>query len=202
MGKLARVRVDVPNSLDHLWTLDIKKSSASPPRELREALKTLAAQFVKPSGQVQRFRGRRPKDQDGVIRVWDVVVDRDSFRYEVNRVHPVIKNLADELEPFQLQGLENLIEALEQTFPVLDAYNRLSQDATVMTTVERPLDAVAHALRLRPMFADSHPDDEAFVDMLAAVEPYSFIDGFPSALRTALASAKADAGSPSTTGKS
>ena len=30
LSKLARVQVDIPNSLDDLWTLDIKKSTASP----------------------------------------------------------------------------------------------------------------------------------------------------------------------------
>ena len=27
MAKLTRVRVDIPNSLDHLWALDVKKST-------------------------------------------------------------------------------------------------------------------------------------------------------------------------------
>ena len=31
LSKLARIRVDIPNALDHLWTLDIRKSSAIPP---------------------------------------------------------------------------------------------------------------------------------------------------------------------------
>lgn len=36
MSKLARVRVDIPNDLDDLWTLDIKKSSAIPPAEVKK----------------------------------------------------------------------------------------------------------------------------------------------------------------------
>ena len=35
LSKLARIRVDIPNTLDDLWTLDIKKSSALPPAEVR-----------------------------------------------------------------------------------------------------------------------------------------------------------------------
>lgn len=33
LSKLARIRVDVPNALDHLWTLDIRKSIAVPPEK-------------------------------------------------------------------------------------------------------------------------------------------------------------------------
>ena len=41
MSKLARIRVDIPNDLDDLWTLDIKKSSAIPPAEVRNNLKSV-----------------------------------------------------------------------------------------------------------------------------------------------------------------
>lgn len=187
LGKLARVRVDVPNSLDHLWVLDIKKSSASPPRELREALKNLALQFVKPSTQVHRYRGRRSKNEDGLVRLWDVVVDRDSFRYEVNREHPIVRGFADSIPIESLANLEALIEGLEQTFPILDAHNRLSQDSVAGSGDHDLAAAVRHAVALRPMFAQSHPDDESYLTLLATVEPYCQVQGFSAALRVALA---------------
>ena len=37
LSKLARVRVDIPNSLDDLWTLDVKKSTATPPEEVKRS---------------------------------------------------------------------------------------------------------------------------------------------------------------------
>ena len=42
MAKLSRVQVDVPNPLDHLWALDIKKATAQPPPEVRRRLKKFA----------------------------------------------------------------------------------------------------------------------------------------------------------------
>lgn len=186
LGKLARVRVDVPNSLDHLWVLDIKKSSANPPRELRDALKNLATQFITPSTRVQKFRGRRERDIDHVTRVWDVIVDRSSFRYEVNRAHPVIQTFGDTLDPTQLERMEALIEALEQTFPVLDAHNRLGEDAVLGEATDRSETAVMNAVRLRPLFTDTYPDDDSFISMLETLEPYCQIDGFRAALSTAL----------------
>jgi hypothetical protein len=36
--KLIRVQVDIPNSIDHLWSLDVKKSHASPLNESRKKL--------------------------------------------------------------------------------------------------------------------------------------------------------------------
>ena len=59
LGKLARVQVDMPNTLDHLWALDIKKSSASPPPEVRRRLAQIADRIVGPSRRVHEYRGRR-----------------------------------------------------------------------------------------------------------------------------------------------
>ncbi|GAB3471864.1 ATP-binding protein [Kineococcus endophyticus] len=187
LGKLARVRVDVPNALDHLWVLDIKKSSATPPRELREALKKLSAQFIEPSTRVQKFRGRREKDPSGDTRVWNVIVDRHGFRYEVNREHPVIRTFGETLDSAQLRRMEALIEVMEQSFPVVDAHNRLGEDAVLVEPADKVTTAVTNAANLRPLFADTHPDDATFISMIEALEPYCHIDGFRAALTAALA---------------
>jgi hypothetical protein len=188
LSKLARVKVDLPNSLDHLWALDIKKSAATPPRDLREALKVLAGKFVEPSSQVYRFRGRKAKDLDSITRAWDVIVDRDSFRYEVNREHPVVKRFADLLDSAQLERFEVLLELVEQTFPVMDAHNRLGQDARAVTIGDQLHQAVARAVELRGMFSDSHSDDDSYIELLSSIEPYCQIVGFQPALRAALGS--------------
>lgn len=36
--KLARIRVDLPNALDHEWEIDVTKSRARPPEKLRREL--------------------------------------------------------------------------------------------------------------------------------------------------------------------
>ncbi|MFG1819513.1 ATP-binding protein [Kribbella sp. NPDC049174] len=186
LSKLARVKVDIPNSLDHLWALDIKKSAATPPRDLREALKVLAGKFVEPSSQVHRFRGRKEKELDSLTRAWDVIVDRDSFRYAVNREHPVIKRFADLLDPNELERFEVLLELVEQTFPLMDAHNRLGQDATAVTLGDQLERAVARAVEIRGMFDGSHPGDDSYIELLSSIEPYCQIVGFQSALRAAL----------------
>lgn len=59
MSKLARIRVDIPNTLDDLWTLDIKKSSAIPPAEVRENLRMIIAKMADRSQRTWTYRGKR-----------------------------------------------------------------------------------------------------------------------------------------------
>lgn len=185
LGKLARVQVDVPNSLDHLWALDIKKSTATPPRELREKLRSLATEFVRPSRTTNLFRGLKPKDDDPLSRAWEVIEVRDGFHYQLNREHPLIARFEAELNPDQLMHLADLFRVIEETVPLLDAHNRLSQDATIASSTNLG-ELVEQALRLWPIFADSHPSSDEFVSVLLGMDPYGTTDGFETAFRAAL----------------
>lgn len=128
LGKLARVRVDIPNTLDHLWALDIKKAQAVPPPAIRSRLRQVADNIVGPSRRVHEYRGR-PATRGPVSHLWDVVDDRTNFRYEINRNHPAIVALESKMADDGSAMLTSLISLLEQTFPVEDVYNRLGQDA-------------------------------------------------------------------------
>lgn len=187
MGKLARVQVDVPNTLDHLWALDIKKSQATPPREITQALRNLATQMVAPSGRVQKFRGRKVNADDNMVRLWDVVAERDKeFRYEVNRNHPAVQRFAQSLNGEQLERMVGLIDLIEQTFPVVDAHNRLSEDGVSRQGDAAPDDLIERAAALRPSFLDTHPEDDQFIQMLLGIEPFGSHPSLESSVRERL----------------
>ena len=171
LGKLARVKVDIPNSLDHLWNLDIKKSSAVPPNVVRERLRGLATSMIEPSRRVHNFRGRASIENDPIIRPWTLVIDRDSFRYEVNRQHPALREVTDRLDQIALQQLDVALRILESTFPVQDLHNRMSSDA-ISTQVSDDLDLLRGILReLWQHRPAKHEPAAAFVTRMMTVEP-------------------------------
>jgi hypothetical protein len=183
MSKLARVQVDIPNSLDDLWSLDIKKSAAIPPGEVRQLLRRLAGQIVRPSRRVQRFRGRQAGREDQIQRLWLLIEERGSFRYEINTRHPLVATLADQLPRQAQQELRELIGALQSTFPVEDAYNRLSEDI--------PHDAPAVeqaqlAELVRALHASMKCDIETLARRLAVIEPFTEISQLEPFLRGVL----------------
>lgn len=110
--KLSRVQVDIPNSLDAEWTLDIKKSRATPPKIISDVMKRYVDRLAKPSRRAQQFRGRRKNDAP-LAPVWDVVDDRDgAFRYEINRNNPYIASFLDSLSPEQQGAFINIVNVL------------------------------------------------------------------------------------------
>lgn len=179
MSKLARVQVDIPNSLDDLWSLDIKKSAAIPPAEVRQLLRRLADQIVQPSQRVQRYRGRHA-DPDKIQRLWLLIEERGSFRYEINAGHPLVAALADQLPQRAQRELREVIATLQSTFPVEDAYNRLSDDIRHDPLAVDPAQLADLA---RALHASMDCDVETLVGRLALVEPFTQIPDLGQFLR-------------------
>lgn len=173
LGKLARVRVDIPNSLDQLWSLDIKKSTAVPPPEVRTQLRRLAGRFIAPSTRTHTYRGRPVESEDQVSRVWNLVEERGTFRYELNREHPALRALEEAVSTDALPAVAAALRAIERTFPVEDAYNRLGRDTAFATSpVETPEMAILANHMWRSLSGNGQGLEE-LAGRLAHVEPFA-----------------------------
>ncbi len=116
LTKLARVQVDIPNTLDHLWTLDVKKSFAAPPDIVRKELKRVINQITGRSERVYTHKGARTM-QDGNVHVWERRVKHGRIRYVLNREHPLLKGLVEELDEVESGGIVDLLSMVESTLP-------------------------------------------------------------------------------------
>lgn len=186
MAKLTRVRVDIPNTLDHLWALDVKKSTASPPPQVRRRLSELAKTMMLPSQKVQEFRGRKVNQPAKVDLMWDLRLNGDEFTYEINVEHPSLQAFARELTTEQRQQFELVLEDIESTFPVIDAHNRMSGDK-VPESEHPEEELIERARESWNLMHASGIDRDTFIMSLAAAEPYYQVSNFEQKLREALA---------------
>jgi hypothetical protein len=118
--KLARIRLDIPNSMDHLWHLDVKKSSAAPPPLLREKLTGLAQTVRQDARSVFAHRGRYRNrvQKEELARPWKVVRNAGSISYRIDRNHPLVSALISAI-PEELQDqLDVTLRIVEETVPV------------------------------------------------------------------------------------
>ncbi len=112
--KLARILVDLPNSIDHEWEIDLRKSKARPPPALRNELRRIARTTRDRAVTVYRHRGKTiaRSAQSSPTFVWQRRVRSQRVSYVVNREHPLIKKAlqADTINPSTLHRLLRLIE--------------------------------------------------------------------------------------------
>lgn len=122
--KLARIRIDLGNDSDFDWKLDVRKSVASPPVELRRELKRIASLTRERGQEVYRHRGKRivaasPQDYSSV---WEARLMRGRTLFRLNREHPVVRALTQKEESGR--GVEALLKLIEQTVPIASIYIR------------------------------------------------------------------------------
>lgn len=130
MSKLARIRVDIPNDLDDLWTLDIKKSSAIPPAEVRNNLKCVIERLAEKSKRTWTYRGKRETD-DSVVHVWNRYRTRNGgFMYEINRDYPLLVEIQKENTEIASRLLL-LMRQIEENIPLNSLYLDLTSDEKI-----------------------------------------------------------------------
>ena len=130
--KLTRVQVDIPNTLDHLWSLDIKKSAAFPPDVIRNRLRDLIPHFAGASRKTVSFPGRRQKHPAGFEPLWTrVEPSKGAFRYELNPDHAVIRRLADCLDASAQKALQHILELVASALPMESIYADMCGDRRI-----------------------------------------------------------------------
>lgn len=117
--KLARIQIDLPNTMDNDWDIDVKKSRARPPGAIRERLRLIADIVRGRAVEVYRHRGRyAARNAPGPEAfAWLPGQRKDRIVYAINRSHPLtaaVLAAAGTGRPL----LEALLRLLEETVPV------------------------------------------------------------------------------------
>lgn len=115
--KLARVQIDFPSTLDEMWTIDIKKSRARPPYQVRERLRQIIPLISGRSISVHRGRGQKLFDKV-TAPVWERYAGHGNIRYALNSAHPLIKSVALDLDDKGSKKLHLLLETVAASVPV------------------------------------------------------------------------------------
>ena len=117
--KLARIRVDLPNSEDAAWQIDVKKSAASPPEVVRARLTDLALKVRGEARSVFVHRGeygKRPAASN-LARPWKSIRLGSQSAYRIDTTHPVASYILSTLDDDN-RSIKSFFRLLENTVPV------------------------------------------------------------------------------------
>ncbi len=117
--KLARIQVDIPNTLDHEWRVDVKKGVAYPPGALIGPMIRIAKVTRARASEVYRNRGRILKRKHALNYelVWERRSRHNSVFFKINRSHPIVRDALD-LPSYSARKVRELIELVENTVPL------------------------------------------------------------------------------------
>lgn len=133
LNKLARIQVDIPSSLDAVWALDVKKSSARIPDKIKEWIKIAVQDSVVRSKRTNKFPGT--KEQAADVKVWDRIVEHEGkVRYQINRDNPVITALTESLGERERNLLDLLLSQLECYLPKYSIINDSNDSLNIVNS--------------------------------------------------------------------
>ncbi len=117
--RLARIRIDIPNSADAAWKIDIRKSTARPPVELRGRLLRLAEDIRQRARRVFAHRGQmiQKGNKEPLVEVWRAEQGSCGMRYRISQDHPAVQNVLEEAGAL-LPRIQAMLRVIEETVPV------------------------------------------------------------------------------------
>ena len=116
--KLARIMVDIDNSMDHEWGIDVRKATASPPDRLRAEFKKVATATRREASKIYRSRMGTVKTtrKNSTDVVWKRMRKGDKIIYAINGKNEVVKKIIEQISP-PVSWVKKLFHVIETTVP-------------------------------------------------------------------------------------
>lgn len=117
---LCRIRIELPNSIDNEWQIDIKKSVARPPVKIKEIILSVSKDTRSQAVEVYRHKGKvikRKLVKEEYFPFWEEKTRHGKRFYKLNREHPMLKKLLDDSTSIATR-FEKILQFIEETVPV------------------------------------------------------------------------------------
>jgi len=181
--KLARIQIDLPNTLDSEWQIDIKKSIARPPIVLREQLKAYSSKVRAQALEVYRHKGRTVKQLPGqkFVPLWIDHKRGDKWFYKINREHPLIEKSINQAETEPQKAIENLIRFIEETVPSKSIYIKEASDEDAIGKPFEGIDQEPIRKAMKQMYdklVNEGKTDEQAKAIIFNIDPFNLFPHF------------------------
>lgn len=128
--RLVRIQVDLPNTLDSEWQIDIKKSRAYPPASCRDQLEAYARQVRNKGADVYRHRGKILKQRAGTSfqPLWLEKKTDSRWSFVVNRESQIVLTAKDMAKDKPDEAIEILLRYIEESIPTPSIFIKEAED--------------------------------------------------------------------------
>jgi len=171
LTKLARVKIDIPNTLDHLWTLDVRKSRAIPPEILRRRLKQIVDGICSDSKRPYVHRGTVIANRH-TAPVWVRRFEKQGIKYEIDAHHPLIEEFRMDLEEDDRGRLDILIKMIGASFPAPLFFNDFANEPKKADQSQVDESLVSELLSLVAL-SNPSASNETLFELVSTIEPFA-----------------------------
>ena len=172
LTKLSRVRIDIPNSMDAEWKIDVKKSSAQLPSVVRDRLKQVIEHIQDGSKRTYRKKGQKLVDQER-LPLWHRIQADGQIRYRPNTEHPAFVNFAESLPSGFRRGFLNCLALVGASLPIETLHADMAGTAEQIVPDRVDEDALAQAVQATlSVLRESGKDVREIMSLMKDVDPF------------------------------
>ncbi len=174
--KLARVQVDIPNTLDHLWTIDVRKSRAHPPEAVKRRLRGILEKIREGAKRPYVHRGTSVLSSKN-IPVWTRHHHNNRISYVPNSAHPLLSELRLDLPASLRQRFDGLMNILGASLPFATLFNDMAADPKATDAPVEPEETLEKLAEL--LFGDQPQLEISEIEhVMRTTEPFSSAQKF------------------------
>lgn len=172
LTKLARVRIDIPNSMDGDWKIDVKKSSAQLPPVVRDRLKKVIERIQAGSKRTYNKRGQKLVDHER-LPMWHRIQADGQIRYRPNTDHPAFADFAKDLPQELRRGFFNCIALVGASLPIETLHADLASSAEHIMPDWLDEDALVQAVHSTIcVLMGANKDMKEIISLMKDVDPF------------------------------
>lgn len=187
--KLARIKIDITNDMDHEWAIDVRKAVASPPDRLKAELLRIAKVTRQKASEVYRARTggwRKKSSGKKSYDVWLKKTSGEKIVYKLNLENPVLRQLLDEVAPSKA-WLRTFCYVVESTVPnrliIMDGLEHEDCHIDLPLDFNPPPPGLLEMCReLYDSKIEQGCTHEEAVDIVCSIEPFDSHPGYRAAL--------------------
>jgi len=129
LTKYARVKVDIPNTLDDIWNIDIKKQNATIPAIIKSRLTRAVDEAMDLAVRAQTYRGRIDKVDEKIDYIWLPIKTReDQHMFCINRESRIFDLIREKVDDETWSRIDMVLEEIENSLPYQQIYIDKSQN--------------------------------------------------------------------------
>ena len=173
--KYGRIKVDIPNTLDDMWEIDVKKQNAVIPKSILNYFKRTVSTVCGRSKDKTSKRVRLTLEKDDT-KIWNRCLSRNNKDvFFINQDSTFVKNFLDDFDDKDKIKILNFIEALSSSIPFEDIYNSVcnknnENDLSDETITSLVLEGVSQFRRIK---AITQKSKEYCFEKLCSFEPFN-----------------------------
>ena len=175
LTKYARIKVDIPNTLDDIWGIDIKKQNAKIPSSIKQRLTRAVDEAMDIAVKKQTYRGRIKKIDEKIDYIWEIRENRGKTEYIINRDSLIFELIKSKVDDEVWSYIDSVLEEIENSIPFQQIYVDMAKNNVDDSIDEERIAEIADKARILISLTQkvSGVTREQAIDRIMQSEPFS-----------------------------